>query len=81
MSALLEAAIRYADLGYAVFPCATGLNPTPPTAGNAGQARNGSYRNTQGNGRLQPVATCHDESVIDVSGGHGTRTHNPVRGN
>ncbi|MGB7324115.1 MAG: bifunctional DNA primase/polymerase, partial [Rubripirellula sp.] len=31
MSELLEAAIRYADLGYAVFPCATGLNPTPQT--------------------------------------------------
>lgn len=31
MSALLEAAIRYANSGYAVFPCVNGINPTPLT--------------------------------------------------
>lgn len=31
MSALLEAALHYAELGYPVFPCANGLKPTPLT--------------------------------------------------
>lgn len=31
MTGLLEAALRYAELGYAVFPCANALNPAPIT--------------------------------------------------
>lgn len=43
-------------------------------ARNAKNGHREKSRNTKENGRLRSVATCR-------GGGHGTRTHNPVRGN
>ena len=51
------------------------------TARNAPKGQYEKSRNAKENGRLRELATCHDVSVVDISGGHGGRTRNPLLGN